>query len=185
MVGSIAHNYARALFELVREEAGPGGDAIERIASELVLARDALCTDKETVAFLASRLISRKAKKGLARAAFSGAVDDRVLTLLYLLIDRGRMKILPEIAEGYELLARHDRGEREVTVRTGFALDEGEKTRVTKALAGHFGSGVVLRVTEDASLIGGVVAESEGHEIELSVQGQLKALAARLAGMKE
>ena len=32
------------------------------------------------------------------------------------------------------------------------------------------------------SLIGGVVAESEGQEIELSIQGQLKGLADRLEG---
>jgi F0F1-type ATP synthase delta subunit len=41
---------------------------------------------------------------------------------------------------------------------------------------------VELRTEVRPSLIGGVVAESEGQEIELSIQGQLKGLAGSLKG---
>ncbi len=171
MTGSIARNYARALFELAAETS-----AVDPVETDLRAARDALYTDREARAFLANRLIGRPAKKRLVRRAFEGTVDQRVLDLILLMIDRGRTILLGEVTEDYERRARIARGVRHVTLTTAFPLGAEDTARVTRALEARLASRVELEVVIDRTVVGGVVAESEGQEIEFSIEGRLKAL---------
>ncbi len=181
MVSGIAAKYTRAFFELVSEDAAPD---LEKIGEELSLARDALRAEADTRSFIASRVIARNTKKDLLHSAFAGKVDQRVLSLLCLLVDRGRTEILPEIAEEYGRLARLARGLHEVKVWSAFPLTEEETRRIAAALEKRFGGRVILDVKVKPSLIAGVLAESEGREIQLSVEGQLKALSDRLVSAR-
>ena len=71
---------------------------------------------------------------------------------------------------------------RNVKVFSAFPLGAEEKALITRSLEKRFNASVELRTEVRPSLIGGVVAESEGQEIELSINGQLKGLADRLEG---
>ena len=177
MTGIVGRNYARALFELAAETAST--DAVE---ADMRAARDALFTDREVRDFLGNRLISRTTKKKLVRAGFEGKVDPRLLVLLSLMVDRGRTRLIGEVAEEFEHLSRLARGVRKVTVSSAFPLDAEEKARITRSLEKRLSARVELETQVCPSLIGGVVAESEGQEIEFSIQGQLKTLASSLEG---
>ncbi len=181
MVSGIAAKYARAFFELVSESTPRD---LEKIGEELALARDALGAEADTRRFIASRVIAGNTKKDLLRSAFGGKVDQRLLSLLCLLVDRGRTETLPEIAEEYGRLERRARGLREVKVWSAFPLTEEETRRIAAALEKRFGGGVILDVKVKPSLIAGVLAESEGREIQLSVEGQLKELSDRLISIR-
>ena len=176
MTSTLGRNYARALFELARETAS--ADAVEQ---DVRAARAALFADREVRGFFANRLIGRTTKKNLLRTSFEGKVDPNVLTLLFLLVERGRTNLLGEIAEEFERLCRLARGVRSVKVFSAFPLGEKEKTRITRALEARLAVRVELTTEIRSSLIGGVVAESEGQEIELSIEGRLKELASSAA----
>ncbi len=177
MVSMLGRNYARAIFELASEE----GRA-DAVGEELPLVLDGLVSDPDARGFLASRVVGRPAKRRLVSAVFSGRVDATLLTFLLVLGDRGRTGLLPEIVEEYERLARRARGERQVTVWSPFPLGAEEQERMREALERRFRSGVILDVHSRPELIGGVVAESEGQEIELSLEHDLATLAERLKG---
>jgi len=177
MTSGIARNYARALFDLAVET----GDLLA-VEADLGTARELLHLDKDTRAFLGNKLIGRTTKKSLMRQAFEGKVDARLMVLLTLLANRGRTELIGEIAEEYERLSRLARGVRNVTVSSAFPLDKEEKALITRSLEKRLSASVDLRTDVRPSLVGGVVAESEGQEIELSIQGQLKDLAERLEG---
>jgi F-type H+-transporting ATPase subunit delta len=176
MTGIVGRNYARALFELAAETS-----SLEGVETDVNAARDALYTDRPVRDFLANRLIGRAAKRKLVREGFEGIVDPRVLVMLFLLVDRGRTSLLGEIAEEFERLARAARGARKVHLVSAFPLGVQEKARITASLEARFAARVELETEVRPSLIGGVVAESEGQEIEYSVEGELKDLAAQLA----
>jgi F-type H+-transporting ATPase subunit delta len=176
MTTTLGRNYARALFELSRETSSL--DAVEQDLRDVCRA---LFADLEVRAFLGNRLISRSAKKSLFRD-FEGKADPRVFTLLLLLVDRGRTRLLGEIAEEFERLSRLARGVRNVKVYSAFPLGEEEKARITRALEARLSVRVELETGIRASLIGGVVAESEGQEIEFSIEGRLKELADHARG---
>ncbi len=179
MTSLVGRNYARAIFELAAE-----AGSRDLVEEDLRAARDALCADPAVLDFLGNRLIGRTAKKAVIRSGLAGAVDESVLTLLFLLANRGRVRLLPEIVEEYERLALLARGVRRVRVGSPFALDAAHVQRIVGSLEARFGVRVELEVEIRPSLIGGVVAESEGKEIELSLAGVLKGMreAAREAG---
>jgi F-type H+-transporting ATPase subunit delta len=177
VTSSIGRNYARALFELASETS-----TRESVEEDVRSARDCLFADREVRAFLSNRLISRVTKKSIVRSGLEGKVDGRLLILLFLLVNRGRTAMLGEICEEFERLCRLSRGVRKVTVYSAFPLGEPEKKSIIRSLESRFGARVELETGIRQSLIGGVIAESEGQEIEFSVEGQLKTLVARLEG---
>ena len=176
MTGIIGRNYARALFELAAETS-----SLAEVEQDVQTAAAALHTDRAARDFLGNRLIGRPTKKNLVRGAFGGVLDPRVLDMLFLLIDRGRMPFLGEIAEEFARLSRQARGARKVRLLSAFPLGEQEKARITASLEARFSARVELETDIRPSLIGGVVAESEGQEIEYSIEGELKDLSAQLA----
>ncbi len=176
MTSLVSRNYARALFELA-VEAGTR----DRVEEELRAVRDVLCVDPVVRDFLGNRLIGRTPKKAVIRSSFGAEIDPQVLTFLFLLADRGRVGLLPEIVEEYERLARLARGVRRVRVATPFPLDAAQVGRVVRSLEARFGVRVELETEIRPSLIGGVVAESEGKEIELSLEGGLRDLRTAVA----
>jgi F-type H+-transporting ATPase subunit delta len=177
MTSGISRNYARALFDLAMET-----NSLLAVEGDLGAARDLLHTEKNAREFLGNKLIGRTTKKSLIRQAFEGKVDPRLLVLLYLLANRGRTGLLGDIAEEYERLSRLARGVRKVKVFSAFPLGEEEKALITRSLQERLKASVELQTEVRRSLIGGVVAESEGQEIALNIQGELKSLADRLEG---
>jgi F-type H+-transporting ATPase subunit delta len=176
MAGIVARNYARALFQLASETEGSG---LERIGGDLALVSAAVASEAGFRVFLASRLVARKAKKVFLRSVFDGA-EGIVLTLLDLLVDRGRTGILGEIAEAFQSEASRARGRREVTLRSAFPLGEDSKRRIGAALESRYGGRVLLDVNLSPSLLAGVVAESGGEETGLTAKGALEALERKL-----
>jgi F-type H+-transporting ATPase subunit delta len=177
MTSTVGRNYARALFELGRE-----ASVLDEVEADIRAARDTLYADRAVRDFLGNRLIGRTTKKAVIRAGLEGKVDERVLSLLCLLADRGRVRLLGEITEELERLARLARGVRRVRIATAFALDAGEKEQVVRSLEARYGGRVDLEIEVHPSLIGGMLAESEGQEIELSLEGSLKDLREGLSG---
>lgn len=177
MTSTVGRNYARALFELAQETS-----TLDGVEADIRVSRDALYADRAVRDFLGNRLIGRTAKKAVIRAGLEGKVDERVLHLLFLLADRGRVRLLGEIAEEFERLARLERGVRKVRIATAFALDAAQRDRVVRSLEARYGGRVELEVEMRPSLIGGMIAESEGQEIELSLEGSLKGLRETVAG---
>ncbi|MGO9410055.1 MAG: ATP synthase F1 subunit delta [Spirochaetia bacterium] len=175
MTSGVARNYARALFELAVEDS-----SIPQVEADLRAAREALYEDKEARDFLASRVVGRAPKRKLILSAFEGKVDPRVLTLLLLVAERGRARLLGEIDDEYERLSRIARGVRRATVISAFALGDEEKRRIRSALEGRYGGTVELKTEVRSSLIGGVLALSEGQEMEFTAEGQLRDLHGRL-----
>jgi F-type H+-transporting ATPase subunit delta len=177
MTSGVARNYARALFDLASETG-----SLTAVEADLDAARDVLYAEKSAREFLGNRLIGRTTKKNLIRGAFEGKVDPRLLILLYILANRGRTMLLGEIAEEYERLSRLARGVRKVKVLSAFPLGEDEKMLIVGSLERTMKASVELQLEIRRSLIGGIVAESEGQEIALNIEGQLKDLAAHLRG---
>lgn len=177
MTSAAGRAYARALFELASQRG-----VVEAVEQEARAARQVLFDDPAVRDFLSHRLIGRGTKKKAVRGAFEGSVDQHLLVLLFLLVDRGRTLLLGEIEEEFARLAMLARGVRKVTLTSAFPLDGEEAARVTRALEERLHARVELDVQVRPSLIGGVVAASEGREIEFSIEGRLRDLSDRLKG---
>ena len=86
----VAHNYALALSQV-------SGLNLEQAEEDLHAIRDALRSDEKFSIFVQSPSISRATKRKAFSAALEGKVQKAVLSMCLILVERRRMRFLPEI----------------------------------------------------------------------------------------
>jgi len=112
-----------------------------------------------------------------------GDINPLALNLVYLLVARGRLSIVGEIADEYQRLLNSYRGIEEAEVTTAIPLDDEDKLRLEERLGAIVGKKVVIKPEVDSGLIGGVVARVGGKLIDGSTRSRLEALKRELSGV--
>jgi F-type H+-transporting ATPase subunit delta len=173
MASGSARRYAQALTELARENGT--FDAWQRDLGVL----NALVSDREVAIYLTNPGVQNAQKFSAVDSVLQG-VQPEARNLLHMLIARRRLNILPDLVVLFDEAVMAERGVVLVDVTTADALDDAGKELVREQLARIVGKDVELRLHEDASIIGGIVARIGDQVIDGSVVNQLRRLRARL-----
>jgi F-type H+-transporting ATPase subunit delta len=104
-----------------------------------------------------------------------------VINLLHLLVDKNRMRYLPDITALYQELVDAAIGRARVKLVTAYELSPKKLKELTHGLRGVVGKEVIMEMETDPSLIGGVVARIGGMVYDGSVKAQLERLRIILA----
>ena len=104
-----------------------------------------------------------------------------IINFLHLLVDKNRMRYLPDITALYRELTDEAAGRARVKLVTAHDLSKKKLTELTHELQGLVGKQVVMEVETDPDLIGGVVARIGGMVYDGSVKTQLARLRETLA----
>lgn len=168
---SIARRYAQALFDLSRKEG-----AAERVETDLETIDALLRTQPKLLRVLRAPVIARAKKKELVRRLFEDQVSSLTLRFLYLLIEKRREAVLPEINRQFRALSYQAASILPVTATVAQRLSREERARLAEALARRTGKTVELAEEVDPELIGGVVLRLGDTIIDGSVAGQLRRL---------
>ncbi len=159
--------------ELAGDAVGPrdGGGLIDDIGQLLdrlgrSLKRDALP--------LTSRL-------DLAVAVIGPQVSRPVLNLIVLLLRRGRIELLPRVAQEFARLDDLDKHVIHATATSAAPMDPDEVRALTARLEQLSGGRVELTTDVDPGILGGVVVRLGDRLIDGSVRGRLERLRIRLA----
>lgn len=172
---SAARRYAQAAFELARDRG-----ELETWESNLGSLAAALATP-EAQAFVNSRQVSPNAKEQFLREA-SGDVTSLVWNLVRLLTAKGRLALLPQIAEAFQELLDDHRGVAHADVVTAVPLDDQGRQELTSRLSELTGKQVQIETHEDPQILGGLVARIGDRLIDGSTRSKLTALRRQLAG---
>jgi F-type H+-transporting ATPase subunit delta len=171
---SSARRYAEAAFDLaVRDKAVP--EWLEQLERAAELSRDERL----------DRLLDNpgvpvpQRLDVLARALGSGT-PAAVLNLLGLLLRRGRIKSLPQVAVEFRGLYLRQEGITPATVTTALALEADELRAIGERLERQTGGRVELSTEVDAAILGGLIVRLGDRLIDGSVRGRLERLRARL-----
>ena len=105
-----------------------------------------------------------------------GDVSPLALNLVYLLMTRGRLSMVGDIADEYQRLLDSYRGIEQAEVTTAIPLDDKDKKRLEQQLGAVVGKKVVLKLGVDSSLIGGIVARIGDKLLDGSTHSKLLAL---------
>ncbi|ANS76144.1 ATP synthase F0F1 subunit delta [Paenibacillus yonginensis] len=150
-VAVIASRYAKAIYEIAAQE----GRTLE-VEQELKAAVEALTADKEIVNFIAAPSITDQAKLQVIETSLADKLSKPVVSLLKLLVERGRVNVLPELLESYIRISGEALGLATAVVYTTYPLNEEEKQEVSE----HFGALVQKKIrvenVVDNSLLGGM-----------------------------
>lgn len=170
-----ARRYSQAVFEIALEtkELDKWRSDLKKIVS--------VVGDTAFVALLESPKFHFNEKAKLLSERLEG-INPRALNLVYLLLVKGRLGMLADIADEYRRLLDSYRGIEQAEVITAIPLDEKDKLKLAEHLGAMVGKKVVLKTEVDSSLIGGVVARIGGKLLDGSTHSKLLALKRELAG---
>jgi len=171
-----ARRYAEALFELARPEG-----AEEAWLDDLRLAAAAVA-DPVVFKTLRSPAIPLGERRQALDAALAPRLHRPARNLVHLILERGRLDLLPRIVDEYQRLVDEAHGILQVEVRTALPLTREEEDALRARMEALTGARVRLTVSVDPSLIGGLTVRVGDRLMDGSVRGRLERLRTRLLG---
>jgi len=166
---AIAKRYAKALVQ-IGSEAG----TVDQFNAELTRFSTLLSDSRELAAVFSNPAYGIESKKEILKELVTRTQTSPIVSnLLMLLLERGRITVLPLIAESYGAFADELSGVIRPTLSSGLPLDAAQVEEIRAALAKSTGKKVELKVEVDPALIGGVVTKIGGKVFDGSVRTQL------------
>lgn len=169
-----ARRYAQAAFELARE-----GRALEEWERDLrALAKVMAMPELREVIEHPAVPYAEKAK--VLRRAAGERIAAEPISLVLLMVRRGRPSAVAAMIERFEDLVRRERGIARAEVRTALPLDDQQRSEVVERLGELTAKRIEVSETVDESLIGGISVRIGDILYDASVRARLERLRARL-----
>jgi F-type H+-transporting ATPase subunit delta len=176
---TIARPYARAAFDLANE-------ANDLVAwSEALGAAQDVLADGQAEKFLSNPSLNNEQKLAFLNDVFGQVGGSNSLlaggnehgtNFLKLLLEYGRVAVLPEIARHFEALKADIENTVDVTVTSAAPLSAAQQKSVAAALKERLGRDVNLSTEIDENLIGGAVIRAGDVVIDGSLRTRLEGL---------
>ncbi len=174
--GSVARRYARALFELGAEK--KLSDAVGRELDALAETYSGSAELRQTLENPVFKLSERRALLERLLPQLAPTAQTRNFALL--LLERGRISLLPSIARAYREMVDVALGRVRATVVSARPLDDTTAAAVQRALERRTGKKVLLSSSVDPGLLGGIVARVGDLVFDGSLRTRLDTLKARV-----
>ena len=171
---TLARPYADAVFKLAKEQ--------KRLGEwfELLSLLATVLSDERIVRVVLNPEVEDDRVLALLRDICGSKLDEQGENLVRMLIANDRLRLMPEIHSLYEDLKQEAEAAIDVEVTSAYPLDSSQEKILADSLNRKLGRDVNLTVSEDKSLIGGVVIRAGDLVIDGSVKGYLGELATHL-----
>ncbi|MBI4617312.1 MAG: ATP synthase F1 subunit delta [Planctomycetes bacterium] len=177
---SVARVWAESLLA-VAEEKGVFASVHEALAEVAGLFQDATIRG-----FFETSAVGTREKRRAIEAAFSmeRGAPEIFTNFLRLLADRGRLRILPAIAEEWRRVQDDRAGRVRVPIQSAVPLDPPTIERMRDVLARSLKKEIEVEPRVEPSLLGGMVLSVGDLQIDGSIRTRLKRVRARLMEKK-
>jgi F-type H+-transporting ATPase subunit delta len=172
-----ARRYAEAAFQIGRADGTL--DAWER---DLAAVED-LLAHVELRRMIEHPVVPFAAKERLLHSVAGESVGAEALSLVLLMIRRGRPRAMGRMVAHFAQLLRAERGIVLAEVRTALQLEPEQRAAVSERLAQLTGEQVEMNEVVDESLIGGIAVRIGDRLYDASVRNRLERLRARLTAV--
>ncbi len=167
---TIARPYADAAFATARE-----ADALAQWSGMLQLA-EGIGADPRMAEALSSPRLDAGGKASLFLSIAGERFSAEMRNFVRILIDTGRIGLLPELRVLFEGLRHQAEGVAKVRIETARPLDEAQLAAITAALGKRFGKRIEALTVVNPELIGGARIAIGDTVIDGSVRGKLEAM---------
>ena len=172
-----ARRYARALFELAREDR-----RIQEIRGELDALADLFEASPELRNALVMPIHPVSERRSVMRSISEREGFSALVAKFYTyLIEKRRLVDFPAIREEFIRLVDEESGLMTASVTSAIPLDPRRQDRLRRALSERTGFEVRLAVEVDESLIGGAIAQVGDLVFDGSIRSQLEELRSNLS----
>jgi F-type H+-transporting ATPase subunit delta len=170
ILGSVARRYAKALLEI-----GVKQQTYDALGKELERVADTFGRSPELKQTLENPIFPlEKRKLVLDELARRLALSKIVRNFVLLLLDKGRIGSLPDVARVYHTLVDEHANRVRATVTSARPLDPTLEKRLKTALEQQSGKTVILEKKEDPAILGGVITQLGDLVYDGSVRTQLE-----------
>jgi F-type H+-transporting ATPase subunit delta len=173
---TIARPYAVAAFRLAKER-----NALARWSDMLGFAA-AVAVDTQMKAYIEDPKVAASDLEHVFLSVGTNKLDESGANLIKLLVEYGRLSILPDVAAAFEELKAQDEGVLEAEITAAAKPTDAEVKALVKKLEAKFGKKIEASVKVDPEIIGGIKIVVGDTVIDASVRGQLQELAYTLKG---
>lgn len=101
-------------------------------------------------------------------------LDDKGINFLKIAAENGRLDLIPEIADSFNILQAERGGNIEAQIISAYAVNAAQKKSIAAALEKRFGREVSIKTKIDKSLLGGIIIHAGDVVIDGSVKTQLE-----------
>ncbi|HUH66955.1 MAG TPA: F0F1 ATP synthase subunit delta [Syntrophales bacterium] len=166
---NIAKRYARAFFDIAREDR-----QYEKYYGELTLFSSIVKESKDLQELLLNPIFDQAEKRAVVDSLLAKiSISAVTANFLKLLVDKRRIGILPDIESCYRKLMDDALKKIRVDVKTAFPLSPELSQQLQKRMEEITGRQVEMIVSEDSSLLGGIVVGVGDTMYDGSVKTQL------------
>jgi F-type H+-transporting ATPase subunit delta len=172
--GAIARRYAGAIFDigLKQHTLDQTLNDVEEIAK--------LFSIRKLAYLLREPNIPAERKEAAIRVGLASKVLPTSLNLALLVVQRGLVDLMPNIARELKQLILDYKNEAKAEVTTATQMDESQRSQVQHALERMTGKKIQLETRVQPNILGGVVARVGDQVIDGSVERRLKVLQQQL-----
>ncbi|MDP2784754.1 MAG: F0F1 ATP synthase subunit delta [Sulfurimicrobium sp.] len=168
---TIARPYAEAVYRLASQKAALA-EWSRMLATASAVASDATMSDA-----IANPKFTSANVEQVFLAVTDKELNEEGKNLIRLLLENGRLALLPVIAAQFEKLKAEQSGLLEADIVSAFPLSAEQEKEMAGLLEKRFARKVTTRVRVDPELIGGVKINAGDVVIDASVRGQLDNMA--------
>ncbi len=170
-VATVARNYAEALLELAVADG-----EVELYAEQLGEIVGLMETESDFRLFLETPRIDAAEKKRVLSEVFAAGIPSRLLRFLLVVIDKGRQRLLPQIAVEFGELVNEHFGRLQVQVTLADEPDETLKAELKERLDRLLETEVLPYYRIDPRILGGVVIRVGDRIMDGSIRHRLQTL---------
>jgi len=168
---TIVRPYAVAAFRLAKEQ-----NSLARW-SEMLGYASAVASDAQIKAVIDDPKVIASDLERLFLSLCEKKLDKAGENLIKMLVEYGRLALLPEVAQAFEELKAQDEGVLEAEITAATQPSDSEIKALVKRLEAKFGKKIETSVKVDPEIIGGIKIVIGDTVIDASVRGQLQEMA--------
>lgn len=174
-ISTVARPYAVAAYQLAKDT-----QSLDKW-SEMLGIVSAVALDKRMQAYVNDPKVTSEELLASFLKVCGDKLTEQGQNLIKLLVEYGRMSILPAIANAFEVLKAQDEGVLDAHIIAAVKPSAAETKDLIKRLETRFGKKIEATVSVDPEIIGGFKIIVGDTVIDASVQGQLQNLAYTLS----
>jgi F-type H+-transporting ATPase subunit delta len=173
-LATVARPYAEALFRVAK-----AGNLAAW--SDLVTALAQVGAHEDVQSFARNPNVADSEVLETLLAIVKSPVTDEAKNFLSMLIENGRISLLPEIGAQFHVLKNAQEGAADAKITSAFEINDAQLADLVRTLEKKFGSKLNPTVTVDPSLIGGVRVVVGDEVLDTSVRAKLQQMQVALA----
>lgn len=172
LIAGVADRYAGSLFDLALESGN-----VASVEADLAKFEQMLTDSADLDRLVKSPVFSAEEQERAVAAILAKAgITGLVANFLQVVAQNRRLFAAPGMIKAFRRIAAEHRGETTADVTSAHALTQAQETELKTALKAVSGKDVVINVTVDPSILGGLIVKMGSRQIDTSLKTKLASL---------